>query len=607
MNSSTEKAIWRSRADTRTKTLLGRESQLHHCRRSDLAKDTEKHIVPHANLARGRYSDKFGGAAWDQVGRADVVAEKRRKSILQQRRRRERALAAVVEETRKVREEASKATEAQRIARLRRLEVRACREKKDIIFKLQSSAAMGSELAPKRRKARSASFPDTLVGKKAAQAARSVTHLLTPAKQVTHNSNRIRSRSYPGFSNAKKVPILDPAADFNSKERQKSAPLPSRPPIRVNSIDRLPALAQLYDQPLSAARLEYNRKRMRQPREDLGLGPGQRDKAMTDELSVASKSMSRAFNRSIKFTGNLAETAKQEHPKQRGKTTPGDQRILGSAEDDVLRIASSAENGKSVGEESKNMAACGLNLGKQAAASMSYRPTRARGNYSDNSFLSKRTKFGDSLKHKRRTKSAPSSLKSHHAYPGQATRRSKDATHLLQRRFSIPKAAQNESESANGGRRARCITSLSRENLAVGRLPTKRKRSSIHDYAAPRFSQRLSHLQQRTKEHARADTSLEYHAGKKRKISNNLEPPITRRLRSSIRYAAGTEEQELPGGGQAPDLPKAPRASRARRVTGVARGKPTVKIPADTDMATDLRTYRQWPGRYILVRSQNTA
>lgn len=63
MPPSTEKTIWQSRAEKKTRSLIGREAQLRHFRRSNLAKDTTGRIVLHTRLARRRYSGKLGDGA----------------------------------------------------------------------------------------------------------------------------------------------------------------------------------------------------------------------------------------------------------------------------------------------------------------------------------------------------------------------------------------------------------------------------------------------------------------------------------------------------------------------------------------------------------------
>lgn len=171
MDPSTEKTIWRNRAEKKTKALISIEERLHHCRRSNLAKDTIKHIGLHTKLAQERHSDTFGDAAWDETERAPVAAEKRRKVIAQRRRRREKALIAVVEDIDRARKEASEGTDAQKIACLRRLE-RADRKRKVIMLKLQSSSLMGAGSASKHQKSGSCSLPKTHVGEKMPQNAK---------------------------------------------------------------------------------------------------------------------------------------------------------------------------------------------------------------------------------------------------------------------------------------------------------------------------------------------------------------------------------------------------------------------------------------------------
>lgn len=68
-------------------------------------------------------------------------------------------------------------------------------------------------------------------------------------------------------------------------------------------------------------------------------------------------------------------------------------------------------------------------------------------------------------------------------------------------------------------------------------------------------------------------------------------------LRSSISHTAGSEKPDLPNKSKSPSLP-ALMSDRHKDAERDVEKKNTVKIPADTKMATDLRAYSQWPGTY---------
>lgn len=376
-------------------------------------------------------------------------------------------------------------------------------------------------------------------------------HLLT-TKHIAYSNGSGRNQSYPGFSGAITGLNSVITTDSSSRVRPKSAPLPLCPPSLVGSAGSLQALAKCYDPLLSASEVEYVRKRMRRSKDYLNMEPGSRDKSMSDDLSAALKSMCQAFDRSIKFTGQHAEKVKPGFSEPQDETMHRNKDVLGSAKEDASGIMSPEENRGFIDAGKKDTG--GLHLRAQTAVSIRHRPLRARGSHSDNNFLSKRSKsFGD-FKIKRGTRSAPGFFGFHNILFARFRSKageSKDAPQFLQRSFSTPRPAQNASASREGDTHS---------------LPKKDSRS-INEYPGPRYSQRLFQLRNKASNRQKANEPLEHQASKKRKGVHRSGRLTSGRLHSSTDHTTSTE-------------------------------KLTVKIPADTDMATDLRAYRQWPGRY---------
>lgn len=194
MDPSTEKAAWKHRTLKKTTSRILSEEQVRQSRRSDLTKETTRHISRHASLARQRYDDKFGDAAWDETEKDDAAAWKERKKIQQRRRRHREALASVTEKINSFREEASKGTLAQNAAFLRDL-ANARKNRRNIISKLQSEDTLGPKPTETHGKIGSSSCPGIDSEMRHSRTVRLASHSTTAAPHVLHGSVRERGHA----------------------------------------------------------------------------------------------------------------------------------------------------------------------------------------------------------------------------------------------------------------------------------------------------------------------------------------------------------------------------------------------------------------------------
>lgn len=561
MDPPTEKTIWRNRAEKKTKALISGEAQLRQSRRSDLAKNTIKHIGVHEQLARERRFDRFGDAAWDETEKALAAAEKRRKVKQQRRRRREKALAAVVQEIQSIREEISQGSGAEKIDCLRRLD-RACKKKKNISFKLQSSAAMDPEPDPRRWTAGSPSLPKIHRGQNLSQTTTSGSHSLSTAKHVVHSSQRSRNRIHSDISSAGATPRSDVATSPSSKASQISVPLQSVSSILVNPAKSLSRRAISLDPPRSAAQGEHIRKRMKSWEDSLQTSRSKRVKGMTPS---SLRSVSVAFDRSINSTEEHAKTAEQAFSRSEREAMSLERDRCGSIKERRFGITAS-EKHKRLGDGSKGTVVSKLE--KEPTAFESRRHPRARVPHSDNSFLNT-IKGGDGFNKNRRIKSVPSSWKMHYDRLVHVGGGPGDVAYFP----PAQKAPAITDGSASVDALPRTVaTSQQHESLVLSKQiqPVNRFRKPI----PPRRRYQLR------------DTTT----------STRRKRQYLGRLHSSVRQTTATKKQDPTSGGKTGGLGQGKRVGHTVSGKDVAK-KFTVQIPSDRDMATELRAYSQWPGR----------
>lgn len=381
MDSTIEKTIWRSRKEKKTKSLIDRETQLRHFRRSNLGKDTIKRIAVHTKLARMRYSDFSGNRTWGETKTSFAVAEKRIKIAQRRCRRRDKAFKAVVEEISKARSEASRDAKAQNIANSARR-----KHVKTTTSKLQYSAVMISEAIPNLRGAVSASLPKQPTGLQMLQTAESKP-LLTTMEHVAESDDKPQNRGHLGEPGADKGPISDSATASSSQTGDNLSSLSLGPPGFADSAKSLPVWAEWYEPPLSATQVEHITKRMRLPTEYLTMNPIQRKKAVADDLSAALRSMSQTFNQSIKFHWKYVGKLKQEFVRPRSDGGSGSE---GAPKPMEARTVDNVSSKKSE------------RLTEVGSRSYRYRPLRQKTPCSANSSLLERTKSNDHSSHKTR-------------------------------------------------------------------------------------------------------------------------------------------------------------------------------------------------------------
>lgn len=562
MDPPAEKTIWRNRTEKKTKALISGEARLRRSRRSDVAKDTIKHLGVHEELARERHSDRLDDAALDETENALAAAEKRRKLKQQRRRRREKALAAVVKEIQSVREEASQGTEAEKIDCLRRLE-RAYKKKKNISFKLQSSAAMDPEPDPIRWTAGSPSIPKIHRAQNVSQTTTSGSHSLSTAKHVVHSSQRSRNRIHSGISCAGETPRSDVATSPSSKARQNSVPLPSIPSILVNCANSLSKRAISLDPPPSAAQGEHIRKRMKSWANFPKTSRSTRVKGM---IPSSLRSASVASDRSINFTEEHAKTAEKAFSRPEREAMSLERDRCGSTKERRFGITTS-EKHKMLGEGNKGTVVSKLE--KEPTAFESRRHPRARGPHSDNSFL-KTTKNGDDLNKNRRIESVPSSFTTHYDRLVHVGGGPGDVAYFP----PAQKAPAFTGRYASVDALPRTVaTSQQHESLVLSK-----QIQSVNHFRNPIPPRRRYQLRDTT-------------------TSTRRKRQYLGRLRSYVRQATTNKKQGPTSGGRTGTLGQGKRVGHTGPEKDVAK-KFTVQIPSDRDMATELRAYSQWPGRH---------
>lgn len=224
--------------------------------------------------------------------------------------------------------------------------------------------------------------------------------------------------------------------------------------------------------------------------------------------------------------------------------------------------------------------------------------TRSRGSQSDNSFLLSKMRDREPFLRRKRTTSEPSSRNVYSGRPGKVTLGSGNLS--LHREQRIP-ALKEALPRLNRNARVRPVSPLPKkasEAQDVISLGKKKLEPPIH-FPLPRSSPRLAQRRKEATSLKWSAQSLQKQGGKKRKRSIELDPfgsNISRRLRSSTRHNTGIEKDEPPNGRHIPSRSKATKATGEDAVAHRTENERLVKIPDDTDMATELRRYNQWPG-----------
>jgi hypothetical protein len=234
---------------------------------------------------------------------------------------------------------------------------------------------------------------------------------------------------------------------------------------------------------------------------------------------------------------------------------------------------------------------------RMAPASWNHVIMRARGSKSDNSFLLKRKSDYKKVVRRQRTASEPRSYSFHNVRSGNTTRGSEKT---LTRRNS---GVQIRLPSTNGNTRAQDINPPSKTISTVqdGEPLPKKGPRSITYYPGQRSSLRLLQLRNKESVMKKSKFSLPNLSSRKRKHSSEVGragKKLSWQLRSSTRRPTEIEKH-----GQASQSKSASRLETRgvideNTVVDLAREQRTVTIPADADLATDLRRYCQWPGRY---------
>lgn len=189
-----EKTIWLGRKKKKTKSLIDRETQLCHFRRSNLTKDTIKRIALHTKL--GRMSGWFGDGARGESKKSFTSTKNRLKVAEKWRRGRKKSIVAISEEVARSRQNASRGTDVQKISCATRR-----KHAKATTSKLQSSAVMNSEAIPNRRAAVSASLSNQLTGAQMLQTARSGP-LLATTKHIAESDDKGQNGGHLGATGA---------------------------------------------------------------------------------------------------------------------------------------------------------------------------------------------------------------------------------------------------------------------------------------------------------------------------------------------------------------------------------------------------------------------
>lgn len=559
MDPPTEKTIWRNRAEKKTKALISGEARLRRSRRSDLAKNTIKHLGFHKRLAREHHSDRFGDA--DDTEKALAAAEKRRKLNLQRGRRREKALAVVIEEIQSIRKEASPGTEAEKIDYLRRLE-RAYGKRDNISFKLDPRAAMVAGPDPGLLAALSTLWPKIHKQENVPETARSAPLSLTTTKQFVRSNQRSRNRIHSGISSASETPRSGVATPSSLQARQSSVPLQSVPSMLVNPAKSLSRRAISLDSPLSAAHGAHVRKWMK----SWGNSPRKsRSKRVKRMIPSSLRSLSVASDRSINSTEEHAKTAEQAFSRSEREAMSLERDRCGSSKERRFGITASEKN-KRLGEGSKGTVVSKLET--EPTAFESRRHPRARGPHSDNSFF-KTTKNGGGFNKNRRTKSVPSSWKTHYDRLVHVGGGPGDVAYFP----PAQKAPAFTNGYASVDALPRTVSTLQRHESLV----LSKQTQSVNRYREPTPPRRRYQLRDTT-------------------TSTRRKRQYLGRLRSSVRQTTANKKQGPTSGAKTGTLGQGKRVGHTGSGQDVAK-KFTVQIPSDRDMATKLRAYSQWPGR----------
>ncbi|KAH8771086.1 hypothetical protein F5883DRAFT_643033 [Diaporthe sp. PMI_573] len=230
------------------------------------------HISKRAKLAKKRYSDEFGDAAWSQTKSALTPAEIRRQAIQQQRRQSEHDLVVLDEEIDTAWEGVSKGTGSQKIACIRQLED-AYEKQDEIKSTLGSMAAMDPSSASKHRKAGSASSSKIKMEHNVSQTAHYVSNSLNATDQIARHSEEAKNRIASGLPPARATSSLNFTSHIPRPQRMFSMSNPfqktsssANGETRAESVHSLPRLSE--------ALRNHPRKRSEISEESEGLDEG---------------------------------------------------------------------------------------------------------------------------------------------------------------------------------------------------------------------------------------------------------------------------------------------------------------------------------------------
>lgn len=277
---------------------------------------------------------------------------------------------------------------------------------------------------------------------------------------------------------------------------------------------------------------------MKPPEEYLSMGQSQGDKVMAHDLSAALKSMCetfKTFNESYQFNGNHAGKLKQELLRSPDETVGRNEDTLGPLEERTIGTVPSKEIKYLTGIESEDTA--GLDFDTQATVLMTCLPLRANNTYRDNSFLPRRSGKSNYSTHKSRKTSEPSSEQIRLDHHGDVAKGSPDVAHIPH-----PKANLHRTEEP--------------QKTHVGKTSKK--------------SNELERLQNDI-------------PGQPRSFMTHTTGIKTLAILNKSNNAIDSELKSDGDGDSERDVDKETLA---------------VNIPADTEMATDVRAYSQWPGMY---------
>lgn len=404
---------------------------------------------------------------------------------------------------------------------------------------------MDSKTNPNQRRAVSASLPKRPTVLQMLQTPRSVSPSPTTMEHIAHSNDNLRNQSHPRVTGAIMRSTSDSATASSSQARHNLPQL--RPPAPVNPVERLPAWAHWYEPSLSAAQVEHVRSRMKPPEEYLSMDPFQRHKVMTHDLSAALRSMCQTFNQSVKFHGKHAGKLMQEFLRPRGEAMSGDKKAPGPTKEMMIGIVSSKDTANFTGI--KNGDTDGLSTKRQLTFTLSHHPLRANDTLPDNIFLLKKTGGSDQSSSKRRKTSESSSRQNHLGHHVDMAGGPQDEAQTPWRDLSHP------------------TTSLT----TFGK-PLEKPVSKI--------SKMWNEQERRQK-----DLSGWSHSSTTR-TAENKKPDLPKKIKTatvSESKSYGYEDAER----------------------GSEKEKLVVNIPANLDMATDVRAYSQWPGMHESRRLAN--